>query len=112
MRWVIRIFLILQLVLHCSTSAAESVFVKSRGIVSLNEFTCTTPDSSFVNRICYHGETQYLLVLLGDAYYHYCRVPPDIFSRWTQAESKGRYYYSFVKGNFDCRMGGIPMLKN
>ena len=92
------------------TSAhAETVFVKYRGPVNLAQFHCDYPISSFVHRICYRKEKQYLVVLLERTYYHYCRIPPMLVQQWLDASSQGRFYGTYIKGNYDCRLGGIPV---
>lgn len=91
-----------------SGAKGETVFVKYRGPVDLETFTCHHTVSSFVNRICYHSENQYLIVLLNKTYYHYCRIPPSVVEQWLKAPSKGRFYNAYVKGKYDCRAGGIP----
>jgi hypothetical protein len=92
-----------------STGAlAETVSVKYQGPVDLESFTCTGIVSSFVHRICYQPEQRYLVVLLNQVYYHYCRIPSQVVSQWLNAYSKGRFYNGSIKGNFDCRLGGIP----
>jgi hypothetical protein len=87
---------------------AETVFVKYQGPVDLKPFTCTDTQSSLVHRICYQPEQSYLVVLLDQTYYHYCRIPSQVVSQWLNADSKGRFYLGNIKGNFDCRLGGIP----
>lgn len=94
--------------LSTSVSWAEDVFVKYRGPVSLNHFACTATESSVVNRICYRANRQYLIVLLGGTYYHYCRLPASVASQWFGTDSKGKYYNALIKGRYDCREGGIP----
>ena len=89
-----------------STAYAESVYVKYRGIVNLDDFRCSWVSSSFVDRICYQDEARYLLVSLNGTYYHYCGVPEHVFSSWLQASSKGRFYNAYVKGRYDCRYSG------
>jgi len=96
------------LLLVSGTAYAESVFVKYRGPVSLSEFTCEYPASSFVHRICYQSEARYVVVLLGTTYYHYCRVPQGIVDSWLGSSSKGRFYNYQIKGSYDCRHGGVP----
>ena len=91
-----------------SGALAETVFVKYQGPVDLEPFTCTDTESSLVHRICYQPEHSYLVVLLDQTYYHYCRIPSQVVSQWLSAESKGRFYLGNIKGNFDCRLGGIP----
>ena len=85
---------------------AESVYVKYRGVVDLDEFRCSWVSSSFVDRICYQDDARYLLVSLNGTYYHYCGVPERVFSSWLQAPSKGRFYNAYVKGRYDCRYSG------
>jgi hypothetical protein len=87
---------------------AETVYVKYRGLVDLTGFDCQDTTSSFVNRICYQKKTHYLIVLLGNTYYHYCRIPPSVVTDWLDASSKGQFYNANVKGEYDCRLGGIP----
>lgn len=91
-----------------TTAQAETVFVKYRGHIDLDEFTCYDTMSSFVNRICYQSENEYVVVLLKRTYYHYCRFPPTLVQQWLNASSKGRFYNAYVKGEYDCRLGGIP----
>jgi len=92
----------------CAETHAETVLVKYRGLVNLDNFSCSYPSSSFVHRICYRGNRQYLVVLLNKTYYHYCRIPKSVVEQWLVADSKGRFYNAYVKGSFDCRLGGIP----
>jgi hypothetical protein len=96
------------LLLTTSWARAETVFVKYRGPVRLDSFRCAEPASSFVHRVCYRHDKQYLIVLLGNTYYHYCRMPPSVVQQWLAAPSQGRYYNAMIKGNYDCRLGGIP----
>ena len=92
----------------CLSARAETVIVKYRGSVDLDEFTCNYTVSSFVSRICYQTENEYLVVLLSSTYYHYCRIPSSLVSQWLSASSKGRFYNGYVKGEYDCRLGGVP----
>jgi hypothetical protein len=94
-----------------TASFAEDVFVKYQGPVRLDSFQCTATASSFVHRICYRPDAQYLVVLLDRTYYHYCRIPKAVVGAWLGAESKGRFYNSSVKGQYGCRQGGIPGAK-
>jgi hypothetical protein len=94
-----------------TTFAEETVFVKYHGPVDLSPFQCENTQSSFVHRICYWPEKSYLVVLLNSTYYHYCRLPQSTYDAWLVAPSKGRFYNAAVKGNYDCRLGGIPINK-
>lgn len=98
--------LVLCLALLSALAYAESVYVKYRGVVNLDRFRCAWVSNSFVDRICYQDEEQYLLVSLKSTYYHYCGVPEQVFSSWLQAPSKGRFYNAYVKGRYDCRYSG------
>ena len=91
-----------------ASSYAESVYVQYRGTVSLDNFDCEKTRSSFVNRICYQQQNNYVLVSLSGTYYQYCRVPYSTVNRWLNSPSKGSFYNSNIKGGFDCRYGGVP----
>ncbi|MBU2955073.1 KTSC domain-containing protein [Marinobacter sp. F3R08] len=108
MKLTTAVFLFVVTLMASATIRAESVYVKYFGNVSLDPFICSYPNSSFVNRICYRSEKSYLVVLLNNTNYHYCRLPPEILENWLSAQSAGRFYNTFIKGNFDCRLGGIP----
>jgi hypothetical protein len=100
--------LMLSLAMASAGALAETVFVKYQGPVDLEPFTCTDTESSLVHRICYQPDQSYLVVLLDQTYYHYCRIPSQVVSQWLNADSKGRFYNGLIKGKFDCRLGGIP----
>lgn len=92
-----------------SPSAAETVYVKYRGLVDLSPFKChLITRSSFVNRLCYDRQEKYVIVKLKNTYYHYCEVPPDVVMDWLKAESIGRFYNANIKGRFDCRKNYVP----
>lgn len=101
---------ILFILLLTTNVYAETVYVKYQGKVDLSTFQCNTPKSSFVHRICYQSQNQYVVVLLKDTYYHYCRVPSQLVNQWRNSQSKGRFYNQYLKGLYDCRLGGIPNL--
>ena len=105
-----KLILIAVLILFGTSVSAtgETVFVKYRGPVDLSPFTCYDTESSVVHRICYWDSKAYLVVLLNSTYYHYCRIPDSTVRSWLAAPSKGRFYTASVKGNYDCRLGGIP----
>ena len=90
---------------------AEDVFVKYRGTVHLDKFTCRDVGrSSLVNRVCYDGKEDYLLISLRGTYYHYCHIDSDTVSELLSANSIGQYYNEHIKGDndHDCRNGGVP----
>jgi len=97
------------LLLTINSAHAQEVFVKYRGLVDLSNFYCPSiKPSSVVNNICYDQQNEYLLVQLNRTYYHYCEVPLSVFSDWIDADSLGRYYKAFVKGNYSCRLSKPP----
>lgn len=96
------------------STAGEVANVKYRGPVPLDTFDCTsTPDSSFINRICYDEKESYMLVLIRQNYYHYCEVDAETVAAFVGAPSAGKFYNSYIKGTgsvgpFDCRTRRIP----
>ena len=92
----------------CYAANAETVYVKYRGPVNLDRFACSDTVSSVVHRVCYRADRQYLVVLLSDTYYHYCLILSGVVGEWLAAPSLGRFYNANIKGNYDCRLGGIP----
>ncbi len=87
---------------------AETVYVKYRGPVNLERFSCSDTANSIVHRVCYRADRQYLVVLLSNMYYHYCRIPSGVVGQWLAAPSLGRFYNGNIKSNYDCRLGGVP----
>ncbi|WP_455474334.1 KTSC domain-containing protein [Bartonella sp. B30(2025)] len=101
-------FVLIGVILASNVASAETVNVKYHGLVNLSNFQCQATVSSFVHRICYQPQQSYVVVLLKHTYYHYCRVPFYVVANWLFSPSKGRFYIQNIKGNFDCRLGGIP----
>jgi len=92
-----------------TNALAESVFVKYRGQVPLETFSCEwVTRSSFIRRLCYDFREQYVIVNLSGTYYHYCEVPKSIVENWRTANSMGRFYNAQVKDRFDCRINRLP----
>lgn len=92
-----------------SISSLWAVEVKYHGNVDVSTFdNLHLKPSSFVKEIYYKKSEKYLIVNLKGTYYHYCRIPNYIVRNWVNASSLGRHYLSDIKGNFDCRQGGIP----
>jgi hypothetical protein len=93
---------------------AEMVNVKYRGSVDLKPFTCAdTPQSSFIQRVCYDKTQSYMLINLRGTYYHYCELPPATFDAFMGAPSMGEFYNQNIKGSgsdgpYDCRTHKIP----
>jgi hypothetical protein len=93
---------------------AESVFVKFRGLVSLDSFECTSVSrSSLVERVCYDSANEYMLIKLNGVYYHYCEIPGRKVRELLSADSIGAHYAQNIKGSggtgpYDCRTGKVP----
>ena len=68
-----------------------------------------TSRSSFVTGAWYDGSNSYMVIGLRGTYYHYCRMPRNAWNSFSAADSFGRHYNTFIKGNYDCRLGGVPV---
>lgn len=105
----------LALMLFSGASAkAETVIVKYRGGVELAPFECQDiTRSSFIRRICYDADNQYMLISLNGTYYHYCAVGSVVLGALLNAPSIGKLYNSRIRGSgsdgpFDCRTHRVP----
>jgi hypothetical protein len=68
-----------------------------------------TSRSSFITGAWYDGSNSYMVIGLRGTYYHYCGMPRNEWNAFRAADSFGRHYNAFIKGNFDCRLGGVPV---
>lgn len=92
-----------------SPARAENIFVEYRGLVNISKFSCEwVTRSSFVNRVCYDQRNAYMVILLNNNYYHYCRIGASVVNELRFTDSMGRFYNRQIKGNYDCRLGGVP----
>lgn len=87
---------------------AETVSVKYRNspvdISNGNFKELSIKPSTIVKRLIFDKQNSYLLVKLGDTFYHYCGIKEQDVNAWVNASSLGTYYRSNIKGNFDCRI--------
>jgi hypothetical protein len=67
-----------------------------------------TSRSSFVTGAWYDSSNFYMVIGLRGTYYHYCRMPRNVWDSFREADSFGRHFNPFIKGNYDCRLGGVP----
>ena len=67
-----------------------------------------TSKSSFVTGAWYDRINSYMVIGLRGTYYHYCRMPKNAWDSFRSADSFGRHYNAVIKGNYDCRLGGVP----
>jgi len=96
---------------------ATCVAIKYRDTpVCLDTFICTeTPQSSFVQQICYDAAKSYMLIKLNETWYHYCSVDRASIDGLIHASSVGTYYNQHfrsqgpVHGPFDCRDNPVPV---
>ena len=99
----------LVLAAFATSARAETVNVEYRGPVDLTPFDCTDVSlSSFIKRVCYDTPHHYMVIALRNQWYHYCRIDNDTVQALLNADSMGRYYNETIRGNFDCRQGGVP----
>lgn len=105
----------LALVLFYGASAkAETVSVKYRGEVELAPFECQdVTRSSFIQRVCYDADNQYMLISLNGTYYHYCEIGSEVVGALLAAPSMGKFYNANIRGSgsdgpFDCRTHRVP----
>ena len=68
---------------------------------------------SFVQRVCYDADQQYMIVMLNDTYYHYCEIDDQTVDALINASSVGEYFNQHIKGDgsdgpFDCRTHRVP----
>ena len=98
-------------VLTAIPAAARSVSVKYHGNVEVDDMYCEQVDrSSFINEVCYHQPTGYMLISLKGTFYQYCALDAETHAGLMSASSMGRFYNSQIKGGFDCRLHGAPEL--
>jgi hypothetical protein len=105
------ILAVLFVLLLSSPALAKQVYVKYRGQVETGNghfVGYNLKPSSLVQDIYYDNPNNYLLVSLNGTYYHYCGIPENVVSSWVNASSLGRFYGSYIKGNYDCRVYPVP----
>lgn len=77
--------------------------------VNIADFeTVDTSKSSLVRGAWYDRDNQYMIIDLNWTKYHYCRFPSSTWSSFTNADSFGTYYESYIKWSYDCRNWWIP----
>ena len=65
------------IVLSAMPASARSVSVKYHGPVNVDPMSCErVTRSSFINEVCYHQPTGYMLISLKGTFYHYCALDP------------------------------------
>ena len=62
--------------------------------------TMFSVDSTHITAIGYDDEQQALYIMFGPHTYLYHGVPTDLWERFKAAESKGRFFREFIKGQY------------
>lgn len=92
----------------CSNNQSFSSYSEAFDYLNSTRFDCTdtydaTGESSWIGRIEWYscGCTEgYLVVELQGRSYIHRNVPKRVFIAFTQAESKGRFYDSYIRGRY------------
>lgn len=63
-------------------------------------FNSVTVKSNLIDKIAYQNRTLSVLLKNGSAY-QYTGVPVEVAERFLKAKSKGKFFNSEIKGNFD-----------
>ncbi len=64
--------------------------------------------SSFIRGAWYDAQNRYMIIKLKSTYYHYCGLPKSVWYKFKMANSYGKFYNGYIKGNYDCRHGYVP----
>jgi hypothetical protein len=67
-----------------------------------------TAGSSFIEGAWYDEVEEYMIINLSGTNYHYCGLPVPVWEKFKEASSFGSDYNRYIRGNYDCREGGIP----
>ena len=76
---------------------------------ALLELNCEDIDrSSFIERVCYDEDQEYMVIRLTGMLYHYCDIEPETIRAFLNAPSMGEFYNAHIKGRraarpYDCR---------
>lgn len=57
--------------------------------------------SSFILEAMYNEAKESLRLQIKDTWYYYYGITPQKFSRFMKAESKGRYFGKYIKGQYE-----------
>ncbi len=96
------------LVITGSLSAEQLLSVKYRdGYVDVSGFLYQdTSDSSWITRIWYDEDNDYLIIGLNGINYQYCGVPADVWEDIIDYDKHGSYgktYRQYLNGNYSCQ---------
>lgn len=70
--------------------------------------TADTSNSSWIRRAEYFGISEFLVLNMINKDYIFARVPRSLWENFKLAESKGKFYHSFIKGRYDICQAITP----
>lgn len=109
MRTLTMICLTIAMLANVAVLRAETVKVPGRSPIKLDLFSCNdVRHGKLIRRVCYEGASDYLLVLVGKQYVHYCSVDDETVHKFLDSANKDRYYDRFIKKHFSCRGKKLP----
>ena len=60
-------------------------------------------NSEAISKIGYDSETMRMKIMFKQGKsYTFCRVPQNLFDRFLNASSKGRFYDHYINGRYHC----------
>jgi len=80
----------------------NTVNIKYFGSIDLENYEEYEVNSSFVRGVWYLAEEEQMILLLSSTYYAFCGVDIDTFESFLGSRSKGRFFNSYIKNQFDC----------
>jgi len=63
-------------------------------------FNAITVKSNLIDKIAYSNRTLSVMLKRGEAY-NYTKVPRDVAEAFVRAKSKGKFFNSEIKGQYD-----------
>lgn len=91
---------------------ADYQYVKYReDLVDLNHSRweyLNTSNSSWIRGAWYDEKEQYMIIDLNGTKYHYCGIYKNVWNKFKNADSFGKNYNKYIKGNYDCRNAIVP----
>lgn len=76
--------------------------------VSASNFEPLKESDSTVKGAWYDAGNEYMVIKLGNTYYHYCGMPSSAWDDLKSASTPYDYYENSIRGNFDCRINPVP----
>lgn len=96
------------LFLSSSSSYVKVKYRDDKVDVSASNFTPLDKTDATVKGAWYDSDNEYMIIKLGNTYYHYCGMPSSAWRDFSSASSLYRTYQDDIKGNFDCRVNPAP----